>query len=247
MSNTNLHNESINPFAHLAELRHRLFHILLSILLVFLGLLYFANDIYEFLSAPLISQLPESTSMIATEVTSPLLTPIKLTLITAVFLCIPVILYQVWLFIAPGLYQKERKLIMPLLVATSFMFYIGVAFAYFMIFPVIFKFLTNISIDGVEIATEISSYLDFVMTLFIAFGVIFEIPVFIILMCWVGIITPQQLQKKRPYIFVLTFIIGMLLTPPDIISQSLLAIPMYLLFEMGVFIARVIYNNKHCN
>ncbi|MBU2708440.1 twin-arginine translocase subunit TatC [Zooshikella marina] len=245
MRSTARHGEPLNAFSHLVELRQRFFYILLSVLLVFLGLLYFANDIYEFLSAPLITHLPDTSSMIATEVTSPLLTPIKLTFIVALFVCVPVILYQLWGFIAPGLYQNERQLIMPLLVSSSLMFYAGIAFAYFLVFPIIFEFLTHITLEGVKVATEISHYLDFAMTLFMAFGIAFEVPIAIILLCWLGVTTAQQLRACRPHVFVSAFVVSMLLTPPDIISQSLLAIPMYLLFEIGLFCSRYYTGDRH--
>ncbi|EHD2249101.1 twin-arginine translocase subunit TatC, partial [Vibrio vulnificus] len=163
---------------------------------------------------------------------------LKLTLIVAVFLAVPFILYQVWAFVAPGLYKHERRLIMPLLVSSSLLFYCGVAFAYYVVFPLVFGFFTAISLGGVEFATDIASYLDFVLALFLAFGIAFEVPVAIILLCWTGATDPKSLSEKRPYIIVGAFIVGMLLTPPDMISQTLLAIPMCLLFEVGLFFAR---------
>lgn len=225
-------------FSHLVELRNRLLRSILSVLLVFLGLVWFANDIYAFLSAPLVERLPEGTSMIATDVASPFFTPIKLTLVASVFVAVPMILYQVWAFIAPGLYKHERRLIMPLLFSSSLLFYAGVAFAYFVVFPLVFGFFTSIAPEGVQVATDIASYLDFVLALFLAFGIAFEIPVAIILLCWTGATDPQSLRQKRPYIIVAAFVVGMMLTPPDIISQTLLAIPMCLLFEVGLFCSR---------
>lgn len=224
--------------SHLLELRNRLLRALLAVLVVFIGLIYFANNIYEFVSAPLVDRLPEGATMIATDVASPFFTPLKLTLVVSVFLAVPLILYQVWAFVAPGLYKHERKLIMPLLFSSSLLFYCGVAFAYFVVFPLVFGFFTAISLGGVEFATDISSYLDFVLSLFFAFGVAFEVPVAIILLCWTGATTPKALGEKRPYIIVGAFAVGMLLTPPDMISQTLLAIPMCLLFEVGLFFAR---------
>jgi sec-independent protein translocase protein TatC len=176
--------------------------------------------------------------MIATDVASPFFTPLKLTLIASVFIAVPFILYQVWAFVAPGLYKHERRLIMPLLFSSSLLFYCGVAFAYFVVFPLVFGFFTAISLGGVEFATDISSYLDFVLALFMAFGIAFEVPVAIILLCWTGATTPEDLRQKRPYIIVAAFVVGMVLTPPDMISQTLLAIPMCLLFEVGLFFAR---------
>ena len=176
--------------------------------------------------------------MIATEVASPFLTPFKLTLVAAVFLAIPYVLYQVWSFIAPGMYRHEKRLAIPLLVSSVLLFYAGAAFAYFAVFPLIFAFFTSVGPEGITIMTDINSYLDFVLKLFLAFGLAFEIPIAAVLMIWAGITTPEALVKKRPYIIVGCFIFGMLLTPPDIISQSLLAIPMWLLFEVGVFFGR---------
>lgn len=224
--------------SHLVELRDRLLRALVAVVIVFLALVYFANDIYTFISAPLVAQLPEGTSMIATDVASPFFTPIKLTLVVSVFVAVPVILYQLWAFVAPGLYQHEKKLVMPLLVSSSLLFYAGVAFAYFVVFPLVFGFFTSIAPANVEIATDIASYLDFILALFMAFGFAFEIPVAIILLVWMGIVTPAELKAKRPYVVVAAFIIAMLLTPPDIISQTLLAIPMCLLFEIGLFFTR---------
>ena len=224
--------------SHLLELRNRVLRALVAVLVVFVGLLYFSGDIYEFVSKPLVDKLPEGATMIATDVASPFFTPLKLTLITSVFIAVPLILYQVWAFVAPGLYKHERRLIMPLMFSSSLLFYAGVSFAYFVVFPLVFGFFTAISLGGVEFATDISSYLDFVLALFMAFGIAFEIPVVIILLCWTGATTPDELREKRPYIVVMAFIVGMLLTPPDIISQTLLAIPMCLLFEVGLFFAR---------
>lgn len=224
--------------SHLLELRDRLLRAVAAVVIIFIGLIYFSNDIYEFVSKPLVERLPAGATMIATDVASPFFTPLKLTLIAAVFLAVPFILYQVWAFVAPGLYKHERRLIFPLLVSSSLLFYCGVAFAYFVVFPLVFGFFTAISLGGVEFATDIASYLDFVLALFLAFGIAFEVPVAIILLCWTGATTPKSLSEKRPYIIVGAFVVGMLLTPPDMISQTLLAIPMCLLFEVGLFFAR---------
>lgn len=224
--------------SHLLELRDRLLRSIAAVIVVFLGLIYFSNHIYEFVSRPLVDRLPEGATMIATDVASPFFTPLKLTLIVAVFISVPFILYQVWAFVAPGLYKHERRLIFPLLVSSSLLFYCGVAFAYYVVFPLVFGFFTAISLGGVEFATDIASYLDFVLALFMAFGIAFEVPVAIILLCWTGATTPKVLSEKRPYIIVAAFVVGMLLTPPDMISQTLLAIPMCLLFEIGLFFAR---------
>ncbi|EPO0037278.1 twin-arginine translocase subunit TatC [Vibrio cholerae] len=224
--------------SHLLELRNRLLKAVAAVVVIFIGLIYFSNEIYEFVSKPLVERLPAGATMIATDVASPFFTPLKLTLIAAVFLAVPFILYQVWAFVAPGLYKHERRLIFPLLVSSSLLFYCGVAFAYFVVFPLVFGFFTAISLGGVEFATDIASYLDFVLALFLAFGIAFEVPVAIILLCWTGATTPKSLSEKRPYIIVGAFVVGMLLTPPDMISQTLLAIPMCLLFEVGLFFAR---------
>lgn len=224
--------------SHLIELRKRLLYCILSVLLVFLALIYFANDIYQLISAPLIKQLPAGASMIATDVASPFFTPIKLTVIVSVFVSAPLLLYQVWAFVAPALYKHERRLMMPLLFSSTLLFYAGMAFAYFVVFPLAFSFFAHTAPRGVLIATDINNYLDFVMALFMAFGVSFEVPVAIVLLCWSGVVTPDDLRKKRPYVLVGAFVVGMLLTPPEVFSQTLLAIPMYLLFEIGVFFAR---------
>ncbi|WP_303845017.1 twin-arginine translocase subunit TatC [Aeromonas sobria] len=224
--------------SHLVELRTRLLRSISAILLVFIALIYFSNNIYDFVAQPLLSQLPEGTSMIATDVATPFLTPIKLTLVVSFFVAIPYLLYQAWAFIAPGLYQHERRLIMPLVVSTALLFYAGMAFAYYVVFPLVFGFFTSTAPVGVTVATDIASYLDFVLTLFFAFGVAFEIPVATILLCWTGVTTPQSLKEKRPYVIVGVFVVGMLLTPPDVFSQTLLAIPMWALWEVGLFFAR---------
>ena len=217
---------------HLIELRKRLLNCIIAVIVIFLALVYFANDIYHMVAAPLIKQ------MIATDVASPFFTPIKLTFMVSLILSAPVILYQVWAFIAPALYKHERRLVVPLLVSSSLLFYIGMAFAYFVVFPLAFGFLANTAPQGVQVSTDIASYLSFVMALFMAFGVSFEVPVAIVLLCWMGITTPEDLRKKRPYVVVGAFVVGMLLTPPDVFSQTLLAIPMYCLFEVGVFFSR---------
>ncbi|MBT0718828.1 Sec-independent protein translocase subunit TatC [Rosenbergiella epipactidis] len=224
--------------SHLIELRKRLLNCIIAVFIIFLALIYFANDIYQLIAAPLIRQMPVGASMIATDVASPFFTPIKLTIIVSVFLAVPVILYQVWAFIAPALYRHERKLVMPLLFSSTLLFYVGVAFAYFIVFPLAFGFFAKTAPQGVQIATDISNYLDFVMAIFLAFGVAFEVPIAIVLLCWTGLTTPDDLRKKRPYILVGAFVVGMLLTPPDVFSQTLLAIPMYCLFEVGVFFSR---------
>lgn len=232
-------NENSLPLiSHLLELRERLLRVIVIVVVIFCSLVFFSNDIYHYLAIPLTSQLPEGSSMIATGVATPFLTPIKLTIVLSIFIAIPAILYQVWAFIAPGLYKHERKLIAPLVISSAFLFYLGMAFAYFIVFPIVFSFFTNTAPEGVMIATDINNYLDFVLKLFFAFGLAFEIPIATVLLCWTGATTPQKLKKQRPYIIVIAFVIGMLLTPPDIISQTLLAVPMLLLFEMGLLCTR---------
>ncbi|MDG6331819.1 twin-arginine translocase subunit TatC [Glaesserella parasuis] len=230
--------ESHPLISHLIELRNRLLRAVICILVVFCVLVYWANDIYTLLSSPLTERLPEGATMIATNVVTPFFTPIKLTAIVAVFISVPYILYQVWAFIAPALYKHEKKLVYPLLISSSLLFYIGVAFAYYVVFPLIFGFLTQTAPEGVVMATDINSYLDFILTIFLAFGVCFEVPVAIILLCWSGVTTAEDLKEKRPYIIVAAFVIGMLFTPPDMFSQTLLAVPMCLLFELGLLVAR---------
>ncbi|MEM8659783.1 MAG: twin-arginine translocase subunit TatC [Pseudomonadota bacterium] len=230
--------------AHLTELRDRLLRALLSVLIVFIALFPFANEIYAFVSEPLRALLPPGSTMIATEVAAPFLTPFKLTLFTAIFIAIPYVLYQIWSFIAPGMYKHEKRLALPLLASSVALFYAGAAFAYFVVFPLIFAFFTSVGPDDVTIMTDINSYLNFVLKLFFAFGLAFEIPIVAVLMISTGMTTPENLAKKRPYIIVGCFVLGMLLTPPDIISQSLLALPMWILFELGIYFGRLITRNR---
>lgn len=230
--------------AHLVELRNRLLYSLIAIAIVFLALVGFANSIYAFVAEPLLAFLPEGGTMIATEVATPFLTPFKLTFFVAFVLALPFVLYQIWAFLAPGLYDKEKTLIVPLIASSVLLFYIGVAFAYFIVFPLVFGFFTSMAPDGVTVMTDIASYLNFVLKLFFAFGVVFEIPVAIILLIRSGFISPDALNNKRPYVVVACFVVGMLLTPPDVISQLLLAIPMWLLYEVGVFIGRKMVKNR---
>tara|TARA_R110002124_G_scaffold1253_1_gene6922 strand:- start:65 stop:814 length:750 start_codon:yes stop_codon:yes gene_type:complete len=226
--------------AHLTELRDKLLRALLAVLIFFICLFPFSNEIYAYVSEPLRALLPPGASMIATEVASPFFTPFKLTLVAAVFLAMPYVLYQAWSFIAPGMYRHEKRLAVPLLASSVLLFYAGAAFAYFVVFPLIFAFFTSVAPADITIMTDINSYLDFVLKLFFAFGLAFEIPIAAVLLIWSGITTADALAKKRPYIILGCFVIGMLLTPPDIISQSLLAIPMWLLFEVGVYFGRLL-------
>ena len=226
-------------FQHLLELRARIIRSTIAIFIVFAGLFYFSSDIYEFISQPLRVYLPEGTSMIATDVASPFLAPFKLTLVLSLFIAIPYILHQIWAFISPGLYRHEKRLAVPLLVASVVLFYSGMAFAYFVVFPLVFGFFTSIGPDSVAVMTDINSYLNFILKLFFAFGLAFEIPVATVLLIWSGVSDVDSLAKKRPYIIVGCFVLGMLLTPPDVISQTLLAAPMWLLFEVGILFARL--------
>lgn len=224
--------------AHLAELRDRLLRVLICVFSVFLLLSFFANDIYHAIALPLLAQMPENTTMIATEVASPFLVPFKLAFFTAVFFCMPYILYQAWAFIAPGLYKKELRFALPLLITSVVLFYVGIGFAYFVVFPLLFGFFTSTAPEGVSVMTDISHYLDFILKLFFAFGLAFEVPIATILLITTGITTAEALAEKRAYIIVSAFTVGMLLTPPDVVSQILLAMPIWLLFESGLYLSR---------
>ena len=230
--------------SHLIELRSRLLRALGSVLLVFLCLVYFAQDLYHYLAMPLIASLPEGASMIATDVAAPFLAPFKLTLVLSFFVAIPYVLYQIWAFVAPGLYSREKKLVAPLLASSTLLFYAGMAFAYFVVFPLAFLFFNSVAPEGVLVSTDISSYLNFVLKLFFAFGLAFEIPIAVILLCWTGVTNADKLRKKRPYVIVAAFVVGMLLTPPDVISQTLLALPMWVLFEVGVLVGSIYSKNN---
>jgi sec-independent protein translocase protein TatC len=223
---------------HLIELRTRLLHSLLCVAIVFVPLFYFGNNIYTYVSQPLRAYMPEGTTMIATEVASPFLTPFKLSLVLAIFISMPYILHQVWSFVSPGLYSREKSVALPLLASSIVLFYTGIAFAFYIVFPLIFGFFANIAPEGVTIMTDINRYLDFVLKLFFAFGLAFEIPIATVLLVWTGASSVESLTSKRPYIVVGCFVFGMLLTPPDVISQILLAMPMWLLFEIGILFAR---------
>lgn len=236
---TNTEDDKQPLVSHLIELRSRLLNSIVAVLVLFLCLFYFANDIYAFVSEPLREILPEGTTMIATEVASPFFTPFKLTIVLSLFLAIPYILHQIWSFIAPGLYAHEKRLAFPLLFSSVMLFYAGVAFAYYVVFPLVFGFFTSVGPEGVSIMTDINKYLDFVLKLFFAFGVAFEIPIATFLLVMSGAVSIESLKKKRPYIIVGCFVFGMLLTPPDIISQTLLAFPMWLLFEVGIILAKL--------
>ncbi len=235
--------EELPLLAHFLEIRDRMVRVVIAIFIVMLAIFPFANDLYTWLATPLTVNLPENTSMIATGVASPFLTPFKLALIASIFVAMPYLLYQLWSFIAPGLYQHEKRLARPLMMGSVVLFYSGGAFAYFVVFPLVFAFLTGTSPDGVVVATDITNYLDFAIKMFFAFGFAFQVPIATILVIVAGMTTAKKLGQKRPYVIVAAFIIGMLLTPPDVISQTLLAVPMWMLFEVGVIIGGILTRN----
>lgn len=233
------------PFiSHLMELRDRLMRMVLGVLIVFAVLVPFANSLYKAISQPLRDQLLDGNQMIATGTVTPFLVPIKLALALAFFIALPWVLYQLWAFVAPGLYRHEKKLVMPLVVSSTLLFYTGMAFAYFVVLPLFSAFMAGTTPEGVNWMPDIHLYLSFLLTLFFAFGLAFEVPVATILLCLVGATTPDALAEKRPYIFVGAFVFGMLLTPPDVISQTLLALPMWILFEIGVILSRIMLRRK---
>ena len=229
---------------HLIELRRRILTSILAIFIIFLPMYFFANEIYLFVAEPLMEQLPSGSTMIATEVASPFLTPFKLAIFAAIFVAVPYILHQAWAFIAPGLYLGEKKFAFPLLASSIVLFYIGVAFAYYVVFPLVFQFMTSVTPVGVTMMTDINRYLDFVLKLFFAFGFAFEVPIATLLLVWSRVTTVESLRRKRPYIVVGCFVVGMLLTPPDVISQVLLALPTWVLFEIGILFASVIERRR---
>ncbi|MFV2004858.1 MAG: twin-arginine translocase subunit TatC [Gammaproteobacteria bacterium] len=232
---------------HLVELRDRLLHMVLAILIVFIALFAFSEDIFTIAAQPLLGLMPEGTSMIATGVTSPFLVPFKLVMLLSVLLTIPYLLHQMWAFIAPGLYSHEKRMATPLLISSVILFYCGIAFAYFVIFPILFSFFIGVAPEGVAVMTDIGQYLDFIIAIFLAFGIAFEVPVATFLLIAAGVTSADKLATKRPYIIIGAFVVGMLLTPPDVISQSLLAIPIWLLFELGLLASRIFLKEKKEN
>jgi sec-independent protein translocase protein TatC len=230
--------------SHLLELRTRLMRIAVSVVVVFVPLVFFANDLFTLVAKPLIEKLPEGTSLIATSVVAPFMTPLKLALVTAIFVAIPYILHQVWGFVSPGLYQREKRFAMPLLVSSILLFYAGVAFAYFVLFPVVFAFFASTTPEGVKMMTDISSYLDFTLLLFFAFGLAFEMPVATVLLVATGLVKVETLQKNRGYVLLGIFIVAAFLTPPDAISQTFMAVPMYFLYEVGILFSRLLVRNR---
>ncbi|TJY58265.1 twin-arginine translocase subunit TatC [Sinimarinibacterium sp. CAU 1509] len=225
--------------AHLLELRDRLLKILYGVGLVFLPLMFFAKELYAWLAQPLLSLMPVGTSMIATEVASPFFTPIKLAAMVSLVIAMPWVLYQIWAFVAPGLYKSEKRLVMPLMLSSTILFYCGIAFAYFLVMPTVFHFVIKVAPEGVSVMTDISKYLDFVLGIFIAFGLAFETPVAQVLLVKTGFVTPAKLAQNRQYVVVGVFVIAAVVTPPDVVSQIMLAVPMYLLFELGIIAARI--------
>ncbi len=231
--------------SHLVELRDRVVRMVVAVLAIFASLFYWANDIYIYLAEPLTRHMPEGATMIAIDVASPFLTPFKLVLMLSVFLAMPVILHQCWSFVAPGLYATEKRIAGPLLVSSILLFYTGVAFAYYVVFPLVFGFFTSVGPEIVNISTDIGRYLDFVLALFFGFGLAFEVPIATIILVAIGFTTPKKLAEKRPYIIVGAFICGMFLTPPDVISQVLLALPMWVLFEAGLIASKMIFSDRN--
>ena len=236
--------EKSSFLGHLQELRSRILKSLIVILVCFLGLIYFSNDIYLLLSEPLLSFLPSNSSMIATEVASPFLTPLKLTFYVSLLISMPFLLNQIWRFIAPGMYENEKTLSFLIMLSSLVLFYLGILFTYFLVLPLVFGFFTGAAPEGVLIMTDISRYLDFVLSMMFAFSFAFEIPIFIFLLIWSGISSSESLRSKRPYVIIGCFTVGMLITPPDVISQSLLAIPAWILFELGIVMAKILVEKK---
>lgn len=227
---------------HLIELRRRLMWMIGGILLCFLVLMPFAQQLYTFVAHPLMAALPKGTSMIATEVISPFFVPVKVTLMAAFLLSLPNTLYQVWAFIAPALYQNEKRLVTPLVLSSVILFFVGMAFAYYLVFPVIFKFLTGVTPIGVNMATDIDKYLSFILGMFVAFGATFEVPVVVVLLNRMGILSLEQLKTARPYVIVGAFVVAAVITPPDVISQVMLAVPLIILYEAGLWLCRFMYH-----
>jgi sec-independent protein translocase protein TatC len=229
--------------SHLIELRSRLIRISIAVIGIFVILLPFSQKIFVVVSRPLVEVLP-GQKMIATAVASPLLTPFKLTFFVALFIAMPVVLYQVWAFVAPGLYKREKRFAFPLLGSSIVLFYAGIAFAYFVVFELVFGFFASVTPQSVEMMTDIAAYLDFITKIFLAFGLAFEVPIATVLVVWTGLTTPEKLSKSRPYVFLMAFVIGMFLTPPDVISQTLLAVPVYLLYELGIVMSKLFVRQR---
>jgi len=229
--------------SHLLELRDRLIRALAAVLVVFVPCAYFSNDIFSFIAQPLIDKLPKGASLIATSVISPFVAPLKLSFYVALIVAMPVVLYQVWAFVAPGLYRHERRFAVPLLLSSILLFFVGIGFAYFAVFPVIFQFFTHTAPKGVVMMTDINQYMDFVLTMFFAFGVAFEVPVAVVLLVATNVIGIDKLKKSRGYVLIAIFVVAAMLTPPDALSQCLMALPMYVLYEGGILMARLLSKN----
>jgi sec-independent protein translocase protein TatC len=229
--------------SHLIELRTRLIRVSIAVVGMFVILLPFSQKIFTVVSKPLVDVLP-GQKMIATAVASPLLTPFKLTFFVALFVAMPVVLYQLWAFVAPGLYKREKRFAFPLLGSSIILFYAGIAFAYFVVFELVFGFFASVTPQSVEMMTDIAAYLDFITKIFLAFGLAFEVPIATVLVVWTGLTTLEKLGKARPYVFLMAFVIGMFLTPPDVISQTLLAVPVYLLYELGILMSKLFVRQR---
>ena len=225
--------------SHLLELRDRLLRAFIAVILAFIPLAFFANEVFTFVATPLIAQLPKDSSLIATSVISPFMTPFKLAFFVGLFVAMPYVLYQVWAFVAPGLYKHEKRFAFPLLVSSIVLFYCGIAFAYFAVFPVMFEFFANTTPAGVRMMTDITSYMDFVLTMFLCFGLAFEVPVVVVLLVLTGLVKVEKLAEIRGYVLIGIFVVAAILTPPDAISQTIMAVPMYLLYEGGIVMARL--------
>jgi sec-independent protein translocase protein TatC len=230
--------------SHLIEMRNRLLHIMIVFLLVFIALFPFANALYTLLAAPMLAKLPAGGQMIATAVTTPFFIPMKVAMLAAFVISLPHTLYQVWAFVAPGLYAHERRLVVPLVVSSSLLFLAGMAFSYFLVFPVVFGFITSVAPQGVAVMTDIGNYLDFVITLFLAFGVAFEVPIAVVLLVYLDMVSIQTLKEIRSYVIVGAFVLGAIFTPPDVISQFMLAVPLWLLYELGIVVAGFVRARK---
>jgi sec-independent protein translocase protein TatC len=224
--------------SHLVELRDRLMRCVIAFALVFICLFPWARDLYAMLAQPLLASLPAGGQLIATEVTAPFFVPIKVTMMAALVIALPYLLYQIWAFVAPGLYAHEKKLVMPLVVTSTVLFLCGMAFAYFLVFPVVFHFIISVAPEGVAVMTDIGKYLDFVLTLFVAFGVTFEVPVAVVILVRTGMVSVAKLKEIRPYVIVGAFVIGAIFTPPDMVSQIMLAVPLWVLYELGIVVAK---------
>jgi sec-independent protein translocase protein TatC len=230
--------------SHLIELRDRLLHALIAVGVAFIPCFIFARDLYTLLATPLIAKLPAGSQMIATDVTGAFLVPMKVAMMVAFLVALPYVLHQLWAFVAPGLYQNEKKLAIPLIVTSTLLFFVGMAFAYFAVFPMVFKFVVGYTPEGVAMMTDINNYLSFVLTLFLAFGMTFETPVAVIILVRMGIVTVEKLREIRPYVVVGAFVVGAIFTPPDIVSQFMLAIPIWILYEVGIIMASMMVKAK---